>query len=109
MPQLLPVYASRGQFSRTPYLALPVHDLLTEDADWDAAAWDLDTGGSHRLAATLEWLDEQLSGGFEFFAAWPPESIDTVVDVSITELAQIVRGGKVATRTRYLVRAAPAA
>lgn len=101
--QLLPVYASR-QGGRGARLALPVHDLLTEEADWDAPTWDLDPGGSESLARTLEWLCVRLDSSFEFFAAWPPEDIDHALEMSIEQLAALVRGNLIGARTRYIVR-----
>jgi len=89
------------------YLALPLHDLLTDDADWDEPAWTMEPKGLAELAVTLGWLHGQLPQGFEFFAAWPPDDIDTTVDVSIDELVALVRESRIGTRSRYRV-AAPA-
>lgn len=89
---------------RDVHRALPVHDLLAEDADWDAETWAMEPDGLEALARTLEWLCERLTSDFEFFAAWPPECIDTTVTLSIQDLAAIVRGSRIGTKTRYLVR-----
>ncbi len=63
--------------------------------------------GLEKLAVTLGWLNNELPQGFEFFAAWPPDGIDTTVDESIDELAALVRESRIGTWSRYRV-AAPA-
>jgi hypothetical protein len=57
------VYASSSRsFGRgDAVLMIPeVHDLLTEEADWDAETWDMDPDGLEELAATLARLFAQL-------------------------------------------------
>lgn len=80
-----------------------VHHLLTDEADWDALIWTMDPAGLERLALTLEWLYEELSGEFTFEALWQGEPIEKLV--SRAELLRIVREGQIGTRARYRVPA----
>jgi hypothetical protein len=83
-----------------------VHDLLTDEADWNAITWDMDPAGLERLAVTLEWLYEELPGEFTFQALWGEEPIEK--RVARPELLRIVRAGQIGTRSRYRIPAAGA-
>jgi hypothetical protein len=100
--------AAAGGFLVGPWhLSIPAaHDLLTDDADWNAMTWDMDPAGLERLAVTLEWLYDELPGEFTFEALWGEEPIEKLV--SRTELLRIVRAGQIGTRTRYRVPTAGA-
>jgi hypothetical protein len=80
------------------------HDLLTDDADWNAMTWAMDPAGLERLAVTLEWLHEELPGEFTFQALAGEDPIEK--RVSRPELLRIVRAGQIGTRTRYRIPAA---
>jgi hypothetical protein len=81
-----------------------VHDLLTDEADWNAMTWGMDPAGLERLALTVEWLEEELPGEFTFEALAGEDPIEK--RVSRPELLRIVRAGQIGTRTRYRVPAA---
>jgi hypothetical protein len=100
--------AATGGFLVGPrHLSIPaVHDLLTDNADWDAMTWDMDPAGLERLAVTLQWLYDELPGEFTFEALWGEEPIEKLV--SRPELLRIVQAGQIGTRTRYRVPAAGA-
>jgi hypothetical protein len=69
--------------------------------------WSMDPAGLERLAATLEWLYEELVGSFTFEAtSVAEEPIEKLV--SRPELLRIVRNGQLGTRERYRVPAADA-
>jgi hypothetical protein len=78
-----------------------VHEILAEDAEWDAVSWALSEDGAERLARTLEWLLTELPGEFTFEVLWGEEPIDKLV--SREELIRIVRSGHLGGRTRYRV------
>jgi hypothetical protein len=80
------------------------HELLTDEADWNAMTWDMDPAGLERLAVTLEWLHEELPGEFTFQALAGEDPIEK--RVSRPELLRIVRVGQIGTRTRYRIPAA---
>ena len=81
-----------------------VHDLLTDEADWNAMTWDMDPAGLERLAVTVEWLYEELPREFTFEALAGENPIEK--RVSRPELLRIVRAGQIGTRTRYRIPAA---
>jgi len=99
------VYASVPSrwFGGDVVLTLPaVHDLLTDEADWDAETWDMDPEGLEELAVTLEWIFEQLPGDLTFQSTWG-DPIEHETRVSRSELLDVVRRGEIGTLTRYHV------
>jgi hypothetical protein len=60
----------------------------------------MDLAGLERLAVTLEWLYGHLPGEFTFEATWSDP-----IEVSRSELLDIVRRGEIGARTRYHVPA----
>lgn len=100
------VSAEGPRFRGPWHLVIPVHRLLPDDADWNAVTWHMDPVGLERLAQTMEWLYEELDGGFAFEVAWAGELTEKLV--SRAELLRIVRAGRIETRTRYRVAAAGA-
>ena len=79
------------------------HDLLTDDADWDAPTWAMDPVGLGRLAVTLEWLYGALPDGFTFEAMWGKPKGESVV--SPDQLLQVVRSGQIGNNIVYRVGA----
>ena len=81
-----------------------VHGLLTDDADWNAATWDMDREGLESLATTLEWLFAELPGELTFEATWADQA-EEEKGVTRAGLLAIVRASEIATKTRYRVSA----
>jgi hypothetical protein len=93
-------------FGGETVLEIPeVHNLLTDDADWNADTWDMELRGLEELATTLEWLFDQLGGEMTFQSTWSGDPIEHHVRVSRAELLDVVRRSKIETRTRYFVAA----
>ena len=79
------------------------HDLLTDDADWDAPTWAMDPVGLERLATTLSWLYDNIPGDLTFEAVWG--SIKNELPVNRDQLLAIVRAGEIGNGTVYRVAA----
>ncbi len=94
---------------RTPFLSIFEHSqgcacsLLTDDADWDAPAWDMHELALPKLASTLRKLRDSCSQGFVFEAMWIGDAPAEERRVTIDELVEIIREGKVGTKTKYHV------
>lgn len=99
---VFPLHAATRLFRRDASLFIPaVHDILSDEADWNALTWAMRPDGLERLAVTLEWLFERLPGELTFEALWGEEPGEQVV--TRAELLRVVRAGRIGTRTRYRV------
>jgi hypothetical protein len=98
--KLLPAGCLGGRRLEIP----EVHNLLTDQADWDAETWDMDPQGLEELAATLDWLFEQLRGDVTFQTTWS-DPIEHHVRLSRGDLLAIVPKSEIGTRRRYYVSA----
>lgn len=106
----VPVYTGPQRFlfrAQPPELGtIAVHDLLADSADWNAETWDMEPEQLPRLVRTFEILFTQISGGFSIEVMWAGDEPRKEHAVSREEMLDIVRRGKIATRTRYHIEAA---
>jgi hypothetical protein len=98
--------AAEGQGGMLRYqswsLLIPAgHDLLTDDADWDAPTWAMDEAGLGRLVATMQWFYERFDGDFTFEAMWGTPKGE--VAVSRQELLDTIRAGRIGNNVIYQV------
>ena len=77
--------------------------MLTDDADWNAATWDLRGDVVVAVADTLMTIPRQAGNGFAFEALWIDDRPKTDQRVSIDDLANRVRANQVGTKVRYVV------
>jgi hypothetical protein len=77
--------------------------LLTDDADWNAATWDMLEDARLRLGRTIEALGKSLPNGFTLEALWIGETPDETRTVTADELARIACASELGTKTRYEV------
>lgn len=78
-------------------------NLLSDNADWKRDTWDMLPSFLPRLALTIERLYEQVPEGFKIQALWIGDKIKEERTVSCKEILDIVRAGKLGTKTRYKV------
>jgi hypothetical protein len=92
----------RPRFSSTLY----VHgcELLTDDADWGAATWDMTRQGRQQLADAFDALFAAYAGQVAIEALWEGDKATTQEALSREQLLAKVRENEVGTKTRYLVR-----
>lgn len=103
---------SRRRREQPPTLWMPEaldgRHLLSDEADWEAPAWDMDRDLLRLLAATIGTLAEHLPQGFAFRATWGGDEVREEREVSPGELRRIVLGSELNQYTRYVVGAANA-
>lgn len=87
-----------------PYLELLLHDMLTDNADWNADTWDMNQSGLDALASFFELFSQKISNDFSFQAIWAGGEVEINKALTIGELVQIVKSGNIGTRTKYLVK-----
>ena len=80
--------------------------MLTDDADWNAPAWDIRPVLLPYLANTLRFISERAPNGFILEALWAGDKPGENLELSLDELLNLVRANRIGTRARYNVRAA---
>jgi hypothetical protein len=98
------IHAHGGLLSSSPGLAIPAaHDLLTDDADWDADTWAMDPDGLQEVASTVNRLFGVVDAPMILEALWGNQ-VAIVEEVSRAEMLSVIRAGALGTQTRYIVR-----
>jgi len=82
------------------------HHLLTDEAEWDAPAWDMDPQLLPLLAATIDVLADALPQGFAFRATWTGSEVRAERDLSAAQLRDVILSSSLNGFTRYVVRQA---
>lgn len=83
-------------------------DMLAEDADWDAASWEMSTEGRDILRDALRLVFGEIAGPLTFTAMWwegadaPPVPMQAVTR---EELVALVDANAIGTQSGYDVRA----
>jgi hypothetical protein len=80
--------------------------MLTDEADWNAPAWDIQSTLLLPLADSLAYISERAANGLILEALWAGDKPEKNLELSPDELLSIVRENRVGTKTRYIVRAA---
>ncbi|PCJ23703.1 MAG: hypothetical protein COA96_11150 [SAR86 cluster bacterium] len=80
-----------------------LHDLLTDDADWNAECWDFQRPGLEQFTKKLSKLYVVSNGAFTFQAIWSGDEPTKIVNLSISEFLKIVRSNQIGTKTKYVV------
>ena len=80
-----------------------LHDLLTDDADWNAEYWDFQRPGLEQFTEKLSKLYAVSNGGFTFQAIWSGDKPSSIEYLSIGEFLETVRSNKIGTKTKYVV------
>lgn len=81
----------------------PGHDLLTDEADWNADFWDFQSNMLPYLAQAVDRFGEVYSGPFRFSALWISDKPNVTIKVSPSELSSLIRANRIGTKTVYLV------
>ena len=93
---------------RAPRLTVDACDLLTEDADWDAATWDMSTEGRAALHDALRLVFDEVSGPVALTALWWEGTHAPRVPmqpVARQEFLALVNANAISARSGYDVRA----
>lgn len=81
--------------------------LLADDADWDAEYWSMRPEVLEPLAQTLAAVAMSELGELTVEALWTGEQSAVEQQISPEELVTLARTGRLACKTRYLVRDEP--
>jgi hypothetical protein len=81
-------------------------DLLTDNADWNNKTWDLIPTYLPHISSIITNLYQHIPEGFLFEALWVGDKPRVKKEVSIVELAQLIKNNKIETRTTYQVTSA---
>lgn len=82
-------------------------DLLSDDADWDAATWSMTPDAISELAAAFRTIFASVREEVRITAIWSDDDVDSEAVVTRTELLELTRRGSLETRTRYRVLGDP--
>jgi hypothetical protein len=84
-------------------------NLLTDEATWDAPAWDMEPELLPSLAETIRVLVDELPQGFTLHATWAGAEVVTEERVvSADDLVALVLASRLNELTRYRVPGRPA-
>ena len=78
-------------------------DLLSDDADWNAATWELTPDGRRALSEAVAGIFAALSDEIEIEALWDGEQATVEKNLGRPDLMSLVQGAGLGTRTRYRV------
>ena len=81
---------------------IDMHDLLTDDADWDAEYWDFYPEQLLRYSTTLNEIIKASSKGITFQALWAGEKANEVIELTDKELLNLVTSNKIKTTAKYI-------
>lgn len=84
-------------------------DLLTDDADWDAATWAMRAEALVELDRAWRTVFALVSGDVEVAATWSGDEIEQVESVSRSEFRHLTARSLLGTHTRYRVLSADGA
>lgn len=79
--------------------------LLADDADWNADHWSMVPECLPALTQTIETIVRASPAPVLFDALWAGDVGMTTVEISLAELVQRVRDGRIGTQTSYRVPA----
>jgi hypothetical protein len=86
-----------------PRLALHACELLSDDADWNAATWSMTPEGAQSLFQALARLFGLIGSDLSLEALWDGDTSEGERRLNRAELLDVVRRGALASKTRYLV------
>jgi len=81
---------------------IDMHDLLTDDADWDAEYWDFYPEQLLQYTKMLNEIIKASSKGITFQALWAGENATEVIELTDKELLNLVNSNKIKTSAKYI-------
>ncbi|GJL75175.1 MAG: hypothetical protein NMNS02_12810 [Nitrosomonas sp.] len=95
-----------GTKIRVEDLSNDLHDLLTDDADWNANYWDFDLNRVRHFVLKVSAIYSNSTEGITFAAIWPPDDVEKTESVSFEQLSEYFLSNHIGTRTKYIVKKA---
>ncbi|UCG57337.1 MAG: hypothetical protein JSU70_21020 [Phycisphaerales bacterium] len=78
--------------------------MLTDEADWGQPYWDLRPEVLPVIANTVERLASSIKEPFQFEALWAGDHPEQNMAVTATELADLIKAGKIGQKITYNVK-----
>ncbi len=79
--------------------------MLTDDAGWDAPAWDMRPELLEPLANTVKALYSQVPDGFRMLALWAGDKPQEEIDISLGDFCERIKQSGLGTKTQYRILA----
>lgn len=77
--------------------------LLTEEADWNAATWEMELDKIAGLPELLRKIYKQSTQRITFQALWGGDFPSEEISTSLDELEIIILEGRISTTARYII------
>jgi hypothetical protein len=98
------ILGNRGLAKEAASQKFQLHQLLGDDADWNAPTWTFQDELIPDYCTNLLNLFNSTAEGFSFQAVWVGENPKTTQQVTIDELIFLLKNNKLGTKTKYVVR-----
>lgn len=85
-------------------LSFYLHDLLTEDADWNDKYWKFELNEIVGFVNKLNLYFQNSPNGIKFSAIWSPDVVEESCELTISELQDKLLNNNIGTKTKYVVR-----
>jgi len=77
--------------------------MLSENADWNAETWEMNSSVLSKLANTIIEISKKLSTSFNFLALWAGDIPFKEISLSLTDLLQLIKENKIGTKIKYKI------
>ncbi len=84
-------------------LNFELHDLLSDDADWNDEFWKFNIDKMSPFVRKVEKYYGASKKGIVFSAIWPPDKVENVIEITINELRDMLLSNRVGTKAKYVV------
>lgn len=85
-------------------LSFALHDLLSDDADWNKPYWNFEIERMPPFLQKLRNYYEDSVQGISICAVWSPDKVSETTEVTFMELENILLNNRLGTKTKYIVR-----
>ncbi len=84
-------------------IELNLHDLLSDDADWNADYWLFEEHKLGDISDRIKMIYDDSLKGFIFTSLWAGDCIEKRLKVSIDTFLKLIRDNKIGTKTEYKI------
>ena len=84
--------------------SIDMHDLLTDNADWDDEYWDFYPDDLLKYSKLIEEIINSSSKGIVFQALWAGEKATETIELFATDFLTLIETNKIKTTAKYIAR-----
>ena len=84
-------------------LSFYLHDLLSDDADWNDEYWKFELDEMDKFISMLTSYYQESPNGIKFSAIFSPDIVESVCNLTIEELICKLLNNQIGTKTEYVV------